>query len=210
MARTIENASRDLVHPHALGLGKRAQIVARLGVEIDEVLGIAATDGDLIHVDVRRMEQAAALGERDHAQRIGHGLGGERRSLQGIERDVDGWSIARAHGFADVQHGRLVALALADHDGAAYVDAVERFAHGIDRGLIGGPLVAAANESRRGKGGRFRHARELERQCPVDTRPRPFHARLAAHLFSLCSVISSRRQNASMRIMQGGSNTVFA
>ena len=51
----------------------------------------------------------------------------------------------RAHGaphpFADVEHRRLVALALADHDGAVDGDGIETPAHGLDRRLIGGVAI---------------------------------------------------------------------
>ena len=56
----------------------------------------------------------------------------------------------RADLFADVEHRRLVALALADHHGAVHRQLVERGAHRLDRGGIGGFLVAAADQVRRG------------------------------------------------------------
>ena len=51
--------------------------------------------------------------------------------------------------FADVKHGRFVALALADHDRAIHADGFHFRAHGFDRGLIG--LVAVAQPHRPGR-----------------------------------------------------------
>ena len=52
--------------------------------------GIAAADGDLVHIGVGRVQQRAGLGHRHHRQRIGHRLGRQRGAFQRIERDVDG------------------------------------------------------------------------------------------------------------------------
>ena len=62
------------------------------------------------------MQHAAAGGERHHGQGVGHRLGGERGALQRVERDIDAGAFAGADLFADVEHGGLVPLALADHD----------------------------------------------------------------------------------------------
>ena len=68
----------------------------------------------------------------------------------------------RAHLLADVEHRRLVALALADHHRAVDVERVERLAHGVDRGLVGLVLVAAAHQPRRGDGGRLGDAHDFQ------------------------------------------------
>ena len=73
----------------------------------------------------------------------------------------------RADLLADIEHRRLVALALADDDGAVDVEAVERRAHGVDGGLVGGLLVAAAHQPRGGHGRRLGDAHRLQRQVAV-------------------------------------------
>ena len=78
----------------ALGLGQAAQIFGRAEVDIDESGREAGTDGDLVHIDVGRVEQRAAFGDRQHRQRVGHGLGAERRALQRIDGDVDFRAVA--------------------------------------------------------------------------------------------------------------------
>ena len=65
------------------------------------------------------------------------------------------------------EHRRLVLLALADDDDAAHRDRVEHQPHRVDRGLVGGDLVAAPDPARRERGGRLGDADELEREVPV-------------------------------------------
>ncbi len=89
--------------------------------------GRPPTDGDLVHVDVGRVEEAAVLGHGDDGQRIGQALGGDGRALERIERDVDlAAAFAGADLLADIEHRRLVALALADHHRTLDGKAVQR------------------------------------------------------------------------------------
>ncbi len=65
--------------------------------------------------------------------------------------------------FADVQHWRFVALALADHNGAGDGNILEGAAHGLDRGMIGAFAVALAHGAGGRDGGFFHHAHEFQR-----------------------------------------------
>ena len=132
---------------HALGLGQVTDVFDRRRVDIDEAGRIARADGDLFHVDVGSVEQAALFRDRDHGKRIGQVLGADRGAFKRIERDVDFGPIPRADLFADIEHRRLVALALADDHGSPDRQPVQFGAHGIDRDLIGGLLVAPAAQS---------------------------------------------------------------
>ena len=69
--------------------------------------------------------------------------------------------------LADVEHRRLVALALADHHGAVDVEHVERLAHRVDGGLVGGLLVAVADQPGAGEGRGLGHADGVQRQVAV-------------------------------------------
>ena len=89
MARPVEDADDELGDVDLLGLGEVCEVLRRRLVEIDDALGQAAADGDLVHVDVGRIEEAAVLGHGDDGQRIGQTLGGDGRALERIERDVD-------------------------------------------------------------------------------------------------------------------------
>src|SRR4029079_1010912 len=82
--------------------------------------------------------------------------------------DVDLGSLSAADLLADVEHRRLVALALADDDLALDVEAVQRGAHGVDRHLIGGPLVAAPDQLESGHGGGLGDADRFEDEAAVE------------------------------------------
>ena len=53
--------------------------------------------------------------------------------------------LAVADLLAVEQHGRVVLLALADHDDAAHGDGVDQLAHRVDRGAVAAVLVAPAD-----------------------------------------------------------------
>ncbi len=77
---------------------------------------------------------------------FGRAAGHQVGPLQRVDRDVDhDRRLGIAHLLADVQHGRLVALALADDDRAAQVGRVHRLPHGLDGGPVRAVLVAAAH-----------------------------------------------------------------
>ena len=150
----------------ALGLGQRIDIVARLGIEIDQAFREAAADGDLVHIGIRRVQHGARLGHRHHRQRIGHRLGGERGAFQGIERDIHRQA-ALSDFFADKQHGRFVALAFTDHHRAVDRKDIERSPHRFHRRLVGGMFVAPPDLRRGGDGGRFGDAHRFQRKGTI-------------------------------------------
>ena len=169
MARPVEDAGGDLRGGHALGLGEARDILLRRAVEIDGVLGIAAADRDLVHIGVGRMQQAAPLRHRHAGDRVGHRLGAQRRAFQRIERDVDRPLVSAADLLADIEHRRLVALALADDDETVDIgDRIERLAHGIDRRLVGRLLIAPAPPARRGDRRGFGDAGDLDGEHAVE------------------------------------------
>ena len=182
VARPVEDAD-DQVGDLARSsrCARFARFVGRLVVEIDDAVGQPAADRDLVHVDVGRVEEAAVLGHRDDRQRVGAALGGDRRAFQRIERDVDLRALPGADLLADIEHRRLVALALADHHGAVDRQAVERLAHRVDRGLVGRLLVAAPHQPRGGQRRRLGDAHRFQRQ-------------IAIHLEFFGHASSSRRQ----------------
>ena len=162
MARAIEHQHRDRRGIHALGLGEAANVVGRRSIQFDDALGIAGADRDLLHIDVGRVQQRAAIGHRHGRDRARHVLGAQRRALQRIDRDIDFRAGIDSDFLADEQHRRLVALALADHHGAFDRQLVELAAHRIDRGLVGGLLVAVAAQPRRRHRRALGHPHDLE------------------------------------------------
>ena len=155
MARTVEHTDRHVLHLALGGLGERLDIVGGLLVEADQAVRIARTDGNLVHVGVRRVQQAAAGRDGEHGERVGHGFCGQRGAFQRIERNVDFRALPGADFLADIEHRGFVAFALADHDAAAELDLVEGGTHRVNRGGIGLLLVAPAGQLGGGDGGQF-------------------------------------------------------
>ena len=174
VARAVEDAGDDVADAYALGLRQRGEVRRRFAVEVDDVLRQAAADGDLVHIDVGGVEESAILGHGDDRQRVGGAGGADGGALQRVEGDVD-LRAAAAHLLADIEHRRLVALALADDHRAVDGERAEGAAHGVDRRLVGGAFVAAADMARAGERRGLGDARRLERQVPVEC-PLPAHA----------------------------------
>ncbi len=168
VTRAIEDADADLFRRHAFRFGERLHVLSRIGVEIDETVGIAAADGDLVHVDVGRVKQAAALRNRNHRDDVRHRLRRHGRSFERIEGDVDFGSLPGSDFFADEEHRCIVALALADNDAAAHFERVEEAPHAVDRRLVRCVLVTPPDQARGGDCRRFRHPRELKREDAVE------------------------------------------
>ena len=164
--RTVEHEGADALGLHALGPGERHDVVGGFGVEIDDAFGESRPDGDLVHIDVGRVQQRSGFRHGHDGDRIGKRLGAQRGAFQRIERDVD-LQPARADLLADEQHGRLVALALADHHGAVDGKQIERPAHAFDGRLVRRVLVAPSGQLEGAHGGGFRHAHRFQRENAI-------------------------------------------
>ena len=111
--------------------------------------------------------------------------------FQRIDGDVDlGIDLAlrpaAAEGLADVEHGSLVALALADDDRAAHLEPVELLAHRLDRHLIGVLPFAVAHRPCCGDGCFFRDTQKTDLETGFHDAP--FVANLAAQTFHFVMV----------------------
>ena len=137
--------------------------------------------------------------------RVGAGLGGDRGAFERIERDVDAraGALRRADLLADVEHRRLVALALADHDGAVDVERVERGAHRLDRGGVGGLLVAAADQLRGGDRGRLGDPNHLQHQDAIENAACLDH--ISCHPLSANGGVQGRIGKAHDKVENGAS-----
>ena len=177
VARPLEDDDRDVAdrRPSAAAIRRRFSV----GLSRMSTLPAATgPDAQLLEVRVRGVDQAARLGRGEDRDRAGLAVGDEVGALERIDRDVDrGQSVAsgvRAPDLlADVEHRRLVALALADDDRAGELDLVHRPAHGLDRGRVGLVLVAAAHEPGRSDRGRLGDADHLEGEQLFHRPPRP-------------------------------------
>ncbi len=73
--------------------------------------------------------------------------------------------------LADVEHGRFVALAFADDDGAVHRHRVHVFAHGFGRDLVGQPAVALSHGVGRRHRGVFDDPQKFQRQIGFNVAP---------------------------------------
>ena len=149
--------------------GDRPQVLAHRRVDVDEVLG-AGADDQLLHVEIGRVQQAAFVGRGQHRDGIGRAGGAQVRALERIDGDVDlvvGAALAvalagQADLLADEEHRRLVALTLADDDGAVDRHRVELAPHRFDGRLIRAVAIALPHRVGTGDGRLFDDAQELE------------------------------------------------
>jgi hypothetical protein len=167
----LEHDHRDLARPPALGLRDARDVLAWRRVDVDDANRLG-TGGDLVHVDGGTGEEhRPALGESDHRNRVRLALRRQAGPLERVDRDIHRRAVAVADLLAVEEHRRLVLLALADHDDALHRDGVEDRAHAVDRGLVGGLLVAPADPPARAERGGLRHPDELEREVAVRAVP---------------------------------------
>jgi hypothetical protein len=146
---------------------QRAHAFGRRHVQRHGVGRKTRPDRQLVHVDIGRVQERAARRHRDHRQRVRHVLGGQRRALERVERDIHRRAVSGAHFLADEEHRRLVAFPFADHHDALDIQHVQLVAHRVDGGLVGGLLVAAADVIGRGQCRGLGHAGESQREHAV-------------------------------------------
>jgi hypothetical protein len=135
-----------------LGGGEGPQVVARRLARATPCRLTLGPAGDLRHVGVGRVQQVALVGDREDSERARAGrwrTGWCPRAGRPRCRPRAGLASLGPDLLADVQHRRLVALALADDDGAAGRHALERGAHRLDGGRVGRHAVAAADHAPR-------------------------------------------------------------
>ena len=190
--RTHDIAIRDQAQRRARRLHRRHQRPVALTVEHDHPQGsprlplqacqhlierpvqvVSAqvetrSGGNLLHVHVGRMEQVATRRKGCHTQRARPVLRAQGRPLQRVDSDIDLgrrcllWAIAE--GLADIEHGRLIALALPDDDAAVHGGCVEGGAHGIDRSGVCSLLIALPDPRQAGTGCQCTSALEVGQQ----------------------------------------------
>ena len=173
VTRTVETDHGQVLDVAAQAAGDILKIFLYRSIDIDRAAARRADD-DLVHVDVRCIEQAAAFGRRQHRDRVVRPERTQICALERIDGDIDlgkfGSSLVRkdsaAEFLADVEHRSLVAFAFADDDAAAHRDRVHDLAHCLDRDVVGMFAVALAHRL-----GRFdRRSLALRAENPVTVR----------------------------------------
>src|SRR6185437_4874891 len=120
----VEHDDDQVFHVAVHAFGNVLQVVDHGRINVHCALAGRA-DHDLFHVAVRRIQQSAAFRSGQHGDGAGRAGGAQVRALEGIDGDVHLGNFGAvgkfgANFFADVKHGRLIAFALANHDGAAH------------------------------------------------------------------------------------------
>ncbi len=124
------------------------------------------------------MQQAALFARGEHGDRAGRARGAQVRAFERIDGDIHGGKIKSADvlrgadSFADKKHGRFVAFALADDDGAVHGHFVHHAAHGADGGLVGHVAIAAAHGLGGFDGRLFDDAQKFQTQLNFHPRSR--------------------------------------
>ena len=167
--RAVEDDDRQLAHVAVERPGDAGQVGGDGPGEVD-LAGRGRRHDELLHVGVRRLEQAALLGQRDDRDGVGDHLGRDVGALDRVDGDVDleGVLAALADLLADVEHRRLVPLALADDDLAVDVELVEHPAHGVGAGLVDQVGVTAPGDAGRGDRRLLGHADGVEDQGALE------------------------------------------
>jgi hypothetical protein len=89
-------------------------------------------------------------------------------AFQRVYRNIDfrkqrlGRVRGQPHFFPDIEHGRFVAFALADDDGAVHLHRVHGLAHGFHRNLVGLVAVAKSHGARGGDSSVLHHAQKFQ------------------------------------------------
>ena len=157
VARTVQNHYNEILHFAIKALGDGLQVMGNRRVEFDSALA-GRSDDDLFHVQIGRVEQAAAFAGGENHDRVGRASRAKIGAFERVHRDVHFRvfmalvSNGRADFFADEEHWRFVAFAFADDDGAVHADAIHGAAKCFHGHLIGlAPIAEAHGAGRRNR-----------------------------------------------------------
>ena len=171
--RPIEDDHHEILDLASEAAGNGFEIVPRRRVEIDGFLR-AGTDHQLLHVQIGRVQQTAAVRGRQHRNRVRRTGRTQVRALERIDGDIDlrqpggrAAAIPRVRQpdlFANVQHRRLVALPLADDNRAVDRHRVHHAPHRLYGDVIGLVAIALSHRVRARDGGLFDDAKKFQRE----------------------------------------------
>ncbi len=162
VTRPVQHHHGDIVHVLFERPGYIGNVRLDGCADVDRV-GCCLADRDLLHIhDAGRSKERATFGNRHNRDRAGHAFRQQGGAFHRVDGDIDVRRRAVAQLLADIQHGRLVLLAFADHDHTVHVNAVQCVAHRIDRRLVGPMFIATAHPPTCPQRGRLGGTYELE------------------------------------------------
>ena len=161
--RPVQNHHGQVAHGAVQTHGDAAQVRRDRPTQVD-LARRGRPDDEFFHVGVGRLKQAAFFGDGDDRDRVADQARGDVRSLDRVDGDVysPGVRPGPAYSFADVEHRRFVALALANDDFTVDVEFVQHAAHGVGARLVDQVRVALARHPARGDGRLFGDAHRVE------------------------------------------------
>lgn len=167
VARPVEDDNREVFHVLIAKSGDPYQVVLDGSIDVYGALGLGA-DGNLLHVgDVGAREHRSPPGHCHHRNRIGKTAGGQRRTVDGIDGEVDLGTVSVADVGADRDHRGLILLTFAEDGAAVHVHEGECVAYRVPRGPISRNLVSAAHPSRGPKRGGLGYSDQFHGQVPA-------------------------------------------
>src|SRR5208283_4991844 len=150
VTRAIENHDNQIFHVAVEALGDGLQVIGDGGVELHGAFAGWADD-NFFHVQIGGVEEASLFAGGEHGDGIGRAGGAEIGAFERVNGNIHrrenglGRVLGEADFFADVEHGRFVAFAFADGDGAVHFHLVHGFAHGFDGDFVGFVAIAKSH-----------------------------------------------------------------
>src|SRR5688572_11106329 len=133
MARPVEDNNRKVFDLAIKPSSDRFQILRNGSIQVQRSLASRAGD-NLLHVPIRRVQQSTGLRDSKHSDRIRCASSAKIRTFERVHGNIDAGvitifeSLGPDH-FADIEHGSVVALALAYDNPAVDRDFVKGFSH---------------------------------------------------------------------------------
>ncbi len=147
MPIAVEHDDRQILHATVLRTCDALEVLGNAGGDVDDLCG-RGPDDELLHVVEVAVEHGPALRERHGGDPARDAAGDEAGAVDRVDGDVYLRRVAVADLLTDVEHRRLVLLALADDHDTVHVDESKAAPHGVDGGLVGRFLLVAPHVAR--------------------------------------------------------------
>jgi hypothetical protein len=113
------------------------------------------------------VQKTPGLRNRSDRDRIGHSVSADGRPLEGVDRELNLGPFPRPKFFSDIEHRRLIAFSLTDHNPRFHINSVKCRTHRSHSGLVGEILITSTDGARCRNGGGFRHANTLKSEVSI-------------------------------------------
>mgnify|MGYP006909804087 CR=1 FL=1 len=138
MTWTVKGNNRKVTDSAIQGLGNPFEVSGNGIIDVDAAFG-TGTDSNLVHVHIRRMEQASFRSNRNNGNGTGLSFSNKVRAFNRVDSDIH-FRAAGTDMFPNVEHRSLVHFAFADDDGPTDVYRIKHLAHSINGQLVNAVL----------------------------------------------------------------------